>query len=90
MAASCRAEDLITLLHEVLLPAPHPGLRIAGPAHDLVGAYAIRAQKDDLSPPDMPVRSVAIPRERLQTAAIRRLERDGNSCSHASSPLGIS
>jgi hypothetical protein len=42
----------------------------------------------------MLVRGVAIPRERLQTAAIRRLESDGNSGSHApdshaSSQLGI-
>jgi len=65
MAASCRAEDFITLLHEMRLPGPLAGLRIAGPAHDLVGANAVRAQKNDFSPPDMLVRGVAIPRERL-------------------------
>jgi hypothetical protein len=42
----------------------------------------------------MLVRGVAIPRERLQTAAIGGFESDGNSCSHtpdshASSQLGI-
>lgn len=37
------------------------------------GADTVGAQKDDLRPPDMLVRGVAIPRERLQTAAIRRL-----------------
>jgi hypothetical protein len=42
----------------------------------------------------MLVRGIAIPRERLQTAAISGLESDGNSGSHApdshtSSPLGI-
>ena len=58
------------------------------------GANTVRAQQDDLSPPDMLVRRVAIPREHLQTAAISGLESDGNSGSHApdshaSSPLGI-
>jgi hypothetical protein len=36
-----------------------------------------------LSPPDMLVRAVAVPRQRLQTAAVGRLKSDGNSCSHA-------
>ena len=54
----------------------------------------VRAQQDDLSPPDMLVGGVAIPREHLQTAAIGGLESDENSGSHApdshaSSPLGI-
>ena len=87
-------EAVVTRLHEAFLPAPHTGLRLAGPAHDLIGANTVRAQQDDLSPPDMLVRGVAIPRERLQTAAIGRLESDGNSGSHApdshaSSQLGI-
>ena len=76
-------EAVVARLHEAFLPAPHTGLRLAGPAHDLIGADAVRAQQDDLSPPDMLVRGVAIPRERLQAAAIRRLESDGNSSSHA-------
>ena len=42
--------------------APHTGLRLADPAHDLIGANTVRAQKDDLSPPDMLVRGVAVPR----------------------------
>ena len=87
-------EAIVTCLHEAFLPAPHTSLRLAGPVHDLIGANTVRAQQDDLSPPDMLVRGVAIPRERLQTAAIHRLESDGNSGSHApdshaSSPLGI-
>ena len=66
----------------------------AGPAHDLIGAKTVRAQKDDLSSPDMLVWGVAIPRESLQTAAISGLESDGNSSSHApdshaSSQMGI-
>ena len=87
-------EAVVTRLHEALLPAPDTGLRLAGPAHDLIGANTVGAQQDDLSPPDMLVRGVAIPRERLQTAAISRLESDGNSGSHAPNshahcPLGI-
>ena len=87
-------ETGMTLLHEAFLPAPHASLRLAGLAHDLIGADAVRAQQDDLGPPDMLVRCVAIPRERGQTAAISRLESDGNSGSHApdshvSSPPGI-
>jgi len=87
-------EAVITFLHEALLPAPDTGLRFAGPAHDLIGANPVRAQQHDLSPPDVLVWGVAVPREHLQTAAIRGLESDGNSRSHApdshaSSSLGI-
>jgi hypothetical protein len=69
--------------HEALLPAPDTGLRLAGPANDLIGANTIRTQQHDLGPPDMLVWGIAIPRERLQTAAIDGLEGDGNSGSHA-------
>jgi hypothetical protein len=57
-------QAVITSLHEAFLPAPHTGLRLAGPAHDLVGADAIGAQQDDLGTPDLLVRRIAIPRER--------------------------
>src|SRR6201984_13950 len=74
-------EALVTCLHEAFLPAPHTGFRLAGPAHDFIGANTVRAQQDYLSPPDMLVRAVAVPRQRLQTAAVGRLKSDGNSCS---------
>src|SRR4029079_6106924 len=73
-------ETVITGLHEAFLPAPNTGL---GPAHDLIGANTVRAQQDDLSPPDVLVWGVAIPRQHLQTATISRLESDENSSSHA-------
>ena len=38
----------------------------------------VRAQQDYLSPPDMLVRAVAVPRQRLQTAAVGRLKRRWN------------
>src|SRR5712691_3141597 len=87
-------ETVITFPHEAFLPAPDTGLRLAGLAPDLIGANAVRAQQDNLGPPDMLVWGVAIPRKRLQTAAIGELESNGNSGSHApdshaSSPLGI-
>ena len=74
---------VVTFLHEAFLPAPDTGLRFAGLAHDLIGADTVRTQQDDLSSPDMLVWGVAIPRERLQTAAISGLENDGNSGAHA-------
>ena len=76
-------EAVITGLHEAFLPAPHAGLRLSSPPHDLVGANAVRAQQNDLGAPDMLMRGVAIPRERRQTAAVTGLESDGNSGSHA-------
>ena len=87
-------EAVVTSLHEAFLPAPHTGLRLAGLAHDLIGADTVCAQQNDLGPPDMLMRRVAIPRERGQTAAISGLESDGNSGSHApdlhaTSPTGI-
>ena len=87
-------EAVVTSLHEAFLPAPHTGFRLAGLAHDLIGADAIRAQQHDLGPPDVLMRRITIPRERGQAAAISGLESDGNSGSHApdlhvSSPAGI-
>ena len=87
-------ETVITFLREAFLPAPDTSLRLAGPAHDLIGANTVGAEQDDLGSPDMLVRGIAIPRERLQSVAISGLESDGNSGSHApdshtSSPLGI-
>jgi hypothetical protein len=76
-------EAVVTCLHEAFLPAPHTGLRFAGPAHDLIGANTVRAQRHDLSSPDMLVRGVAVPCQRLQTAAVGRLKSNGNSGSHA-------
>jgi Transposase DDE domain len=46
-------KTVVTRLHEAFLPAPHTGLRLAGPAHNLIGADTVCAQQDDLGPPDM-------------------------------------
>jgi hypothetical protein len=84
-AARCgfTQEAVVTRLHEAFLPLPHTGLRLAGPAHNLIGADTVCAQQHDLCPPDMFMWRVAIPRDRGQTAAINRLESNGNSGSHA-------
>jgi hypothetical protein len=76
-------EAVVPRLHEAFLSAPDTGLRLAGPPHDLIGAITVCAQQHDLSSPDMLVRGVAIPRERLQAATIGGLESDGNFCSYA-------
>jgi hypothetical protein len=76
--ASCLIlqEAVATRLHEAFLPAPHTGLRFASPTHDLISANTVRAQQDDLSPPDMLVWGVAIPRQHLQrrSACLRVME----------------
>src|SRR5208282_6125145 len=58
-------ETVITFLHEAFLPAPDTSLRLAGPAHDLIGANTVRAEQNDFGSPDMLVRGVAIPCKRL-------------------------
>jgi hypothetical protein len=85
-------QAVVTSLHEALLPAPHTGFRFAGPAYDLIGTDAVRAQQDNLSPPDVLMRRITIPRERGQAAAISgrefpfvsarfaRIESAGNPC----------
>ena len=76
-------KTVVTRPHKAFLPAPHTGLRLAGPAHNLIGADTVCAQQDDLGPPDMLMQCVAIPYDRAQTAVINRLEKNGNSGSHA-------
>jgi len=58
------------LMHEALLPAPHPALHSAGRSHDRVGTDALGAQQNDTGPPDMLLRGVAISDHRFQTLAV--------------------
>jgi hypothetical protein len=55
--------------HKPFLLAPDAGFRGAGLAHDLVGADAIGGQKDDLGPPHMLLRAVAVPGHGFQAVA---------------------
>src|ERR1051326_1254205 len=48
------------LLHEPFLPAPHDGFGAPSAAHDSVGAEPLRRQQDDLCPPDVLLRAVAV------------------------------
>src|ERR1700745_2417945 len=72
-------QTLEALLHEAFLPAPDTGLGLAGPAHDLARAEPVRAQQDDLSPPDPLLRRIAIPHARLQKATVGRRGDDGQT-----------
>ena len=87
-------QAVITLLGEAFLPAPHAGLRLAGPAHDLVGAEPIGAEQDNLRPPHMLLCGVAISREHLQSATVGTTNVDDDTWthrpdSHIPSPAGI-
>ena len=70
------------LLHETLLPAPDYGLALANGAHDARGALAVGGQNHDPRPPNVLLRAVAIPDDRLQARPIRRGNGDGNSFAH--------
>ena len=54
-------QTLDVLLHEAFLPAPDAGR--AGLVHDLIGAESGCAQQDDLSPPHLLLRHIAIPHD---------------------------
>src|SRR3954451_13560755 len=60
-------KTVVTRLHEAFLPAPDTGLRLAGPAHNLIGADTVCAQQDDLGPPDMLMGAL-----RSRTTVLRR------------------
>jgi len=91
---SYRAGGCRNCLHEAFLPAPHTGLRLAGPAHDLIGANTVRAQKDDLSRQTClcgVLRSRASAFRRRRSAGLRVMEISGSHApdSHAFRSLGI-
>ena len=69
--------------HEPFLPAPDAGLRLAGPAHDLVGANTVGAREDDRRPPSVFLRGITVPGDRFKSAADGPRDRDGNSGAHA-------
>ena len=52
---------------------------LAGLVHDLIGAEPVCAQQDDLGPPHLLLRHIAIPHDRLQTEAVGRSNDDENS-----------
>src|SRR6476659_6333792 len=62
-------EAVDAFLHEPFLPAPDAGLRLAGPAHDLVGANTVGARENDRRPPSVFLRGVTVPGDRFKSAA---------------------
>jgi hypothetical protein len=69
-------------LHEPFLPAPDASLGFAGSPHDLVRADPIGSEQNDLSPPNVFLRSVAIFDESLEPPSISRQNGNGFSCAH--------
>ena len=61
---SCRRPSMPSFMN--VLPAPDAGLRLAGPAHDLVGADTVGAREDDRRPPSVFLRGVTVPGDRFE------------------------
>jgi hypothetical protein len=81
-------------LHEPLQPAPHDGLGLGRPAHDLVRAETLRRQQHDPRSPNVLLRAVPIRRDRFKPKAIGGAYIDCYPCahpadSHANKPAGI-
>jgi hypothetical protein len=65
-------QPIDALLDVAFLPAPNARLRLAGQAHDLVGAMAIGSGKHDPRPPNRLVRTVAIIDDRFEPGPVGR------------------
>ena len=68
--------------HKAVLPAPHAGFGHPGPAHDLDRAAAFGRRQDDLRPPHMLLRAVAIGHDRFQPLPIPRSKPDFDALLH--------
>jgi hypothetical protein len=60
------------LMHKALLAAPDHGFALADRVGNGGRARAVGSQNNDLRPPDVLLRTVAIPDDRLQASPIRR------------------
>jgi hypothetical protein len=79
---------------EAFLPAPNACFRLSGLAHNTVRAEAIGREQNNLSSPDVFLRSVPIPDQGLQAATVngRDCERYSgahHTDSHIARPAGI-
>jgi hypothetical protein len=61
---------------------PDASLGLATPAHDLVRAEPVGRQEDDFGPPNVLLRSIAVPDESFELMAIDRRDKDRFSCAH--------
>ena len=68
-------------LHVPLLPAPAAGLRLAGPAHNLVGTETLGSSSTISARQACFFGVVAALKNRLQKLAVRRFYSDGNASS---------
>ena len=87
-------EPVKAFLHKAFLPAPDASLRLAGPAHDLVGAKPLGCKQNNPSAPDLFLGGVAIPNQSTKTSAVSWRDTDRNSGAHAKdshgkAPMGI-
>ena len=67
-----RSRPFEPFFHRAFLPAPDASLGFAGSPHDLVRADPIGSEQDDLTPPDVLLRSVAIFDESFEPPLIGR------------------
>jgi len=65
-------QPLNPVVHEALLPTPYHRFVLTDGLGDGVGALAIRRQQDDPVAPDMLLRAIAIPHDRVQPDPIVR------------------
>ena len=65
-------QPLDPLMHKAFLPAPDHGFALADCAGNGGRARTVGSQNNDLRPPDVLLRTVAIPDDRLQASPIRR------------------
>jgi hypothetical protein len=72
------------LLREVFLP--NAGLGLAGPAHHFVRPDAIGGKQDNLGPPSVLLRDVAVSEDRPEPLSIGAGNNDGNSRSKVTTP----
>jgi len=70
-------------MHEALLPAPDHGFALTDSPRDGGSALAVSGQNNDPRPPDVLLRAVAIPDDRLQASPIRRRDFDDYTLAHA-------
>ena len=72
-----------SFLAEPFLPTPDHGLGLPGRAHDLGSAMALASQKNDLRPPNVLLRAVAVRHHRSQSAPVGRTQSDLRSRVHS-------
>jgi hypothetical protein len=76
-------QSINSLRYETFLPAPDAGFGLPRPTHYFDRADAVRRQKHDPCAPDVLLRCVPIPHNRLELTPLRWGNLDGNPGAHA-------